>query len=107
MRSNGFDDGAPCLEELTCPFCVARIPANRSFLRQPTVRCWNCKISFAAPDSWRDCTEDFLKAGEARMREMADAYHACRLKQTGTGRLDTIAEMMIDERSTRWFDGVG
>jgi hypothetical protein len=90
-------------QNLECPFCAVNISANRSFLRQPTVRCWNCAMTFAAPDSWRDCTEDFLKAGEARMQEMADAYRACRLEQTG--RLDTIAEM-IEERSTRWFDGV-
>ncbi len=44
---------------LDCPFCGAHIPGlNGFFIGKPTIRCWNCKSTFPAPDSWRDFKPD-------------------------------------------------
>jgi hypothetical protein len=45
---------APLLDEIPCPFCERSIPPIEHYLAYPTIHCWNCGHTFAAPDSWRD-----------------------------------------------------
>jgi hypothetical protein len=53
--------------DLPCPFCSELIPSNENFLGQPTVRCWNCRLEFMAPEAWRDpAVRDRVKVGWQR-----------------------------------------
>jgi hypothetical protein len=58
----------PLYDDLPCPFCSILIPWNKIFLGQLTVRCWNCRLEFMAPEAWRDpAVRDRVKA-EPRSR---------------------------------------
>ncbi len=86
-------------EDITCPFCIEFIPANGTFLGQPTVRCWNCGMTFAAPDSWRDCPEKVWKAFEARLEEMLHGESASRrYRMTNAGTTTALIRVLLVER---------
>jgi hypothetical protein len=63
--------------EIKCPCCDQFIPPTQHNLAYPTIHCWNCGHTFAAPDSWRDWKPEpgFI----ARMEEEAAQLNAQRL----------------------------